>query len=321
MGIMDGALHRVDIKGNAPNQRDLINLQISIPISNSAPQRKIHKAIHTVRQEVQGLYRRDAVKITVDEGGVTVAVHNASEYCLGAVVGRIQFELHQRNVDTSTTTPLQYPTGERVRRLLVLNLSSRGTNRADCCLKVAHVMIFHAKCAVYGGFVRDYIVGGEIHRVNDIDAYVTMPMDTTLRTLKNLGHVCQYTLREGNYRTDPKRDVQTIEFNFHCGVKVEADLVLSKDPNVGVDASVNNLKITPFGAICRKSDAPEATHSLPEIIQQIREKKFHFYMAWNNPNYCITRASKLLGKGYACQSGIPSHYRSQFDSTYNNLIM
>jgi len=314
----------VEEKKNSYSQKVTIKLQ------GKAEKRTVDAAVKKVRTETRELYKGCRVNITYEPSSneVQVEVDGSAKHCLPAIVGRMQFELHQTSIDTCKPTGLashdgKAKTGERIRQLLALKVDSPARDRATCCLKVAYLMIAKAKCIVYGGFVRDYLIGGDINKVKDIDSSVTTSIDQAFQTLQALGPQCNYTLSVLNNRSQAERDLRIVKFTFQCGEEVEADLVYVKQPATQVDASINNVKITPDGTLCKKVDCPAAkAHSLSDIMQQIQKKQFHLYMNWGqeSPNYCVTRATKLLSKGYVCLSGIPPVHKSMFGAQYQGLI-
>jgi len=188
--------------------------------------------------------------------------------------------------------------------------SSPPTDKISCTYHTAWVLL-QVKCTLFGGFVRD-LVGDCMEENVDIDAELPSihTIDSMLQVLSLVQDKYFFTLAE---KQPPRRRasyggvVQTVAVEYaNCGVTVMVDLVALKIRPRRVDASVNSLALLPGGFLHLRVSMDLALH---EVIEQILNRTFHF-----NPRYQIcgqvghynlSRALKLLKKGYTCLSGVP----------------
>jgi len=327
---MPPAKHLITEKMNSYSQTVLIKLQDA----QANDEKAVRTAVNKVRKETQELYKKEVpgcsiqIQYKPDITSVEITVDGAAKSCLPAIVGRMQFELHQGDIYTCDPTGMadssgKIQIGQRIQQLLAMTKGHPANDRASCCLRAAFLMLARARCTLYGGFVRDYLIGGDINRVKDIDSSVSTSIAQSFRVLQGLGNEWGYTLTGKDQRPCPERDWKIIYFRFNCGVTVEADLILVKQPSNSVDTSVNNVQVTADGNLKKKVNCPHAAaHSLSDIMQQIQKKQFHMYMNWGKEShdYCVKRANKLLEKGFVCLSGIPPAHKGKFDARYHHLI-
>jgi hypothetical protein len=213
------------------------------------------------------------------------------------------------------------PAGLRLQKLLALTKGTVIPSKEDCILYAAMILMKECKCVIYGGFVRDYLIGGDIGQVKDIDSRSPDTIQNALNILNRVAAKYSFSLSlVGTPRACGKPrfgTVQEIAFRFFGRFTVEADITEITGTPPSVDASVNNIQITADGTLTTKFDKNE---DLSVVIQNITRKEFHFYMNWGTGHsYCKFRAEKLLKKGYTCLSGIPPAQIPSIDPNLHHL--
>ena len=114
-------------------------------------------------------------------------------------------------------------------------------------MALAHCIIWKTKCWVYGGFLRDYVVGNSVH--NDMDLDVGLEGTSASALMKKLDKVHGLQRVKHTQYTNPVISTQITVVQYLCfdgrtNISVEIVDVLTASQNDGkVDLDVNNLKV------------------------------------------------------------------------------
>jgi len=180
-------------------------------------------------------------------------------------------------------------------------------------LLIAHVVIWQARCVIYGGFMRDWLIRGEA--TNDIDVQLTRPMQEAATIIKNaLSAVLEFKGEK------PKGAATALIFGKRDWKNIEVDLVencVVLPP--GVDCDVGNLAIDHRGILARKVYAAGSSElPLAKCVSHARKKKFvFFYNTADGSEVTRRRLEKYLARGWVCLS--PVHI-PEFVARYGALI-
>jgi hypothetical protein len=232
--------------------------------------------------------------------------------------------IHAAKLTVNGASSLTTMSNPRLMMLLSSVPPRVGLSRDDAVLFLASILVWKAKCSLYGGFVRDFIINAE--SANDIDCELPSSAPSEIQRVTTI-------LRTEIVSTPIRLAGSEKKGAAHCvtfrgpwvGKDIQVDLV---DPNLirpspGVDCDVGNLIIRPDGEISRKQpDAGGDLLPLAKCIKHCRKKQFVFFYNFDaDPTMCTKRVHKYLSRGWKCLSAIPRHRYSPQIAQYSHLIV
>ena len=173
---------------------------------------------------------------------------------------------------------------------------------AEAKMLIAWSAIWRINCAVYGGFVRDYIVRGE--NANDVDVLLVNGNGVT-SVMQMLGALCsEHGWRVGADRKKGLADCATVTCGQWDG-PIEVDLVdpqqvKQTSPAPHVDSDAGNLMVDQKGLHLKVGNKNLPT--LSQSIAHVRAKEFVvlYDTASADPHMCRQRIDKYLKRGWVC---------------------
>ena len=188
--------------------------------------------------------------------------------------------------------------------------------REDVQLLIAHTMIMALNCAVYGGFVRDFVVNNEPS--NDVDVLLRNGVTVEKAYAKLQAIAGSY----GGIRVQAphgKGATKCCVVTSATGswVKIEVDLtdpasIKDVNPPPGVDSNVGNLMFTQKGIELKVNT--KGLQSVVETIAHCQQNKAIYYRDFNDHStcgnetvskICQRRLLKLLKRGWTCITPVP----------------
>jgi HrpA-like RNA helicase len=235
-----------------------------------------------------------------------------AKFIADVVLGR----LHNA-IDQASDEPVHFEedgANHRLRSLITRNppvSPGAGLTRDKAMLAMAHFIVWQLRAAVYGGFVRDWVVSGQA--ANDIDVRIA-PGASIVSLTKALE---QEGKQYGLSLTGPRKKgaANTVTLSGDGGLSFEIDLV---DPQAvpyshpGVDSDVNNLVVQldsqGQAELNYKVPKPALVQAspIPTTIEHIQNKEFIFYYdQQRDAGMAQRRIQKMQGKGYTMIKYLP----------------
>jgi hypothetical protein len=275
---------------------------------------------------------------------VSVTLGGPAKQFASLVIGAIQSAVSKHlNLDhvQSLVQPLATaaPTGTDNTMKLISNLSAlstsasppntSGNSRDNAMLFIAHAAIWSARCCIYGGFIRDFIVNNE--SPNDIDiGYETS--HTTQQQLQQIILQKAAIIGLDCIAQKPKGMAFTLTFSGarHGWTNVfDVDLVdlaqvRAKSLSPGVDCDVGNLVLeapkTNIFALKLKVKNDRLI-SLAESQRHCQRKEFVFYYRTDDGNEVSKRRlDKYLSRGWTCLTQLQGPMLTWAQATYPGLL-
>ncbi|KAL0206955.1 hypothetical protein P9112_012666 [Eukaryota sp. TZLM1-RC] len=182
---------------------------------------------------------------------------------------------------------------------------------------LCHILLWECDCKIYGGYVRDWVIGNQT--ANDIDCTcpttdVKATADKFLKSLQNskliynitsfdkVNALCQrLKFKVGNYDME-------VDFTAPgASRKIEG----ASPPFV--EADVSNLQLCRTNYLSFKEPDASWNTDLSTVISHVMNQEFVFYYNLEkNPNQ-LYRLKRRLKKGWVCLSKIPASYLHVFE--------
>ncbi|KAL0206973.1 hypothetical protein P9112_012684 [Eukaryota sp. TZLM1-RC] len=211
----------------------------------------------------------------------------------------------------------------RLRRLLSdERLSLDDLCRDNLCREtfqeyLCHILLWECDCKIYGGYVRDWVVGNQT--ANDIDC--TCPTTDVKATIAQFLKSIQKS-RFTCEKISVKRVnalCQRLKFkvgNYDMEVDFTAPGASRKIEGASppfVEADVSNLQLCRTNYLSFKEPDASWNTDLSTVISHVMNQEFVFYYNLEkNPNQ-LYRLERRLKKGWVCLSKIPASYLHVFD--------
>jgi hypothetical protein len=191
------------------------------------------------------------------------------------------------------------------------------TCTSDAVLHVAHAAIFDASCIVYGGFLRDWVVRGEM--ANDVDV-TTSDYDATQHAMTTALSAYGIAL-SGAQPWGQNHDYRRLQYSWQ-GHTIDVDLVdPSKVPPTppGVDCDVGNLQLDKHSGLQLKVPRLGQYVSLAKSVKHCMSKKFVLFYDPSAGDVAGRRLKKYVGRGWVCKSHVPPTVASQLGLSAEKL--
>eukprot|EP00045_Choanoeca_perplexa_P017703 m.262812 g.262812 ORF g.262812 m.262812 type:complete len:2053 (+) comp17609_c0_seq1:93-6251(+) len=252
------------------------------------------------------------LKIDTKRRVVELQLRARAKYIAEVLLGRLHNAINE-----ASDTPVEFAGSKdaqhRLQRLIMKNppvQPQAGLQRDELMLAMAHFIIWEMKAAVYGGFVRDWVVDGQA--ANDIDVKIAPGA--------NLASLCQTLQQEGQKYglscSGPRQKGAASTLTLQGGgCSFEIDLV---DPqkvpycHPGVDADVNNLVVQldaqGQAELNYKVNKPALRQAspIPTTMEHIKNKEYVFYYdRQQHAAMTSRRITKMTGKGYTMIKYLP----------------
>ena len=259
------------------------------------------------------------------KAAVSVKLFGACKQCMSAVLALLQsgvVSLLKIDEAVPRAVTLKRASGTHaIENLTKISMRSvpvwdSADKRGSAMLLLAHTAVWTARCCVYGGFIRDFIVRGE--RANDVDVgYRDGPVGRDRLKTAVLAQVGKLGL---SYNVRDKGMAYAIKVSGSGMEAFDIDLVdLTKVQQVasspGVDSDVGNLvlELTDDSSgglpLKLKINKPHLA-TLAVSLEHCRAKKFLFYYEGGGNGDAI-RLSKYLSRGWTCLNTLPEPLRQQ----------
>jgi hypothetical protein len=205
-------------------------------------------------------------------------------------------------------------------RLMLLSGSAKPpqpTDRDGAVLHVAHAAIFDAGAKVYGGFLRDWVVRGEM--ANDVDV-TTSDYDATQHAMTTALSAYGIAL-SGAQPWGQNHDYRRLQYSWQ-GHTIDVDLVdPSKVPPTppGVDCDVGNLQLDKHSGLQLKVPRLGQYVSLAKSVKHCMSKKFVLFYDPSAGDVAGRRLKKYVGRGWVCKSHVPATVASQLGLSAEKL--
>ncbi|KAL0212127.1 hypothetical protein RCL1_005753 [Eukaryota sp. TZLM3-RCL] len=189
-------------------------------------------------------------------------------------------------------------------------------SRDDWVLLIAHTAIWSTGLRLYGGFVRDYVIRNQ--SASDVDTLYSSTLNgqsvasSLASSLGSLGLRCGQIRQKGAALCLPV----ALPDGSTCDVDFTPDNFRAAPPFV--DCDVNNLCVDKTGLQQKIKGAGGVLCDLAQSIKHCSAKEFvFFYQVSANRDMCLTRLTKMLGKGFTCKSPLDAdvvNYLARFSS-------